>query len=72
MNKTELSDALMSFDDEICNLLEQARWNNIDGKKKLVLSTDETLELILNKLRSSKIYVELLPEYSETKNSPKI
>jgi hypothetical protein len=71
MNRKELSDALMSFDDEVCNLLEQARWENIDGNKKLTLSTDETLELILNKLRSSKVYLDLLPDYAEIKNSPK-
>jgi len=71
MNKDELSNALMSFDDDICNLLEQSRWQNFDGKEKLELSTVDTLELVLNKLRSSKVYLELLPEYAEIKNSPK-
>lgn len=71
MNRKELSDALMSLDDEVCNLLEEARWENINGNKKLTLSTDKTLELVLNKLRSSKIYLDLLPDYAEIKNSPK-
>lgn len=65
-----LGDELMTFDDSICDLIMQARSAGFDGLPKLELSTLETLELALKKLRTSEIYETLLPGFAE-KDEPK-